>query len=194
MDDLKKQAIIEGILFLVGDEGIELKQIADILGESIENVKLLIDKMKIEYQNETRGLQIIEIAGIYQFSTKAEHSLFYKKLININKHTAISNAALETLAIIAYKQPITRLEIEEIRGVKSDRAIQTLLQRKLIKELGRLEGLGRPILYGITKDFLIYFGIDSIAELPLIDEMEDDNLHELFKELNIEEDKKNSMF
>ncbi|MFD1738814.1 SMC-Scp complex subunit ScpB [Bacillus salitolerans] len=169
------KAIIEGILFAVGDEGLTLKQLSTILELHEDTVSDIIDQMKLDYNEETRGLQILELAGTFQLATKKEHAPFFQKLMETPSSSTLSQAALETLAIVAYRQPITRAEIEEIRGVKTERPIQTLASKLLIKEVGRVEGTGRAILYGTTKEFLDYFGLKSIEELPKLPESTDED-------------------
>ncbi|HEY9576230.1 MAG TPA: SMC-Scp complex subunit ScpB, partial [Pseudobacillus sp.] len=126
-------------------------------------------KEKYEKEEE-RGIGLIELAGTYQLATKREHASYLKKLVESSQPQTLSQAALETLAIVAYKQPITRAEIEEIRGVKTESALHTLVVKGLIKETGRSEGPGRPILYGTTKEFLDCFGLKDLAELPPLSE------------------------
>lgn len=124
-------------------------------------------------------MQLVRIAGHYQLATLSEHAPYFEKLAYSPARASLSQAALETLAIVAYRQPITRVEIEEIRGVKSERAIHTLVNKELIEEKGRAEAIGRPILYGTTKSFLDYFGLGSLADLPQPELFEDsDNLEE----------------
>lgn len=166
MDYNKIKSIIEGLLFVVGDEGIEAKQIASIIQIDVRTVIDLIDDMQGDYKRENRGIQIVQFGAAYQLTTLPEHALYFERLVSSSTHSTLSQAALETLAIIAYKQPITKVEIEEIRGVRSERAINKLISRELIKEAGRLETVGRPILYGTTKEFLDYFGLKSLDELP----------------------------
>ncbi|OZM57148.1 SMC-Scp complex subunit ScpB [Lottiidibacillus patelloidae] len=167
------KAIIEGLLFVSGDEGIELKQIAEVLEINKQTALDVIDELQLDYEKDSRGMQIVEVAEAYQLTTKVEHAIFYKRLIEMPRATTLSQASLETLAIVAYKQPITRTEIEEIRGVKSDRPIQTIVAKHLIKEVGRVEGPGRPILYGTTKEFLEAFGLKTLKELPEMPEQVD---------------------
>lgn len=164
------KAIIEGLLFAAGDEGLTSKQFSVVLELHHETVEDIISDMKLEYEEDHRGIRIIEIAGAYQLATKKEHAPYFKKIMETPSNNTLSQAALETLAIIAYKQPITRAEIEEIRGVKTERPIQTLATKMIIKEVGRVEGTGRAILYGTTKEFLDYFGLKSINELPKLPE------------------------
>lgn len=160
------KSVIEGLLFASGDEGLDAKQIAVVLEISVETAKELLEDMKQDFRRLERGIQITEIAGAYQFTTLPQHAPYFQKLAQSPTRATLSQAALETLAIVAYKQPITRVEIEEIRGVKSDRAIQTLVAKQLIHESGRAETIGRPILYGTTKAFLDYFGLGHIRDLP----------------------------
>lgn len=174
LNNVEMKAIIEGLLFISGEEGIDTKQIADVLQIDVIWVKDLLTELSEEYNNEARGMQIIELAGVYQFTTKQEHAIYFKRLINSPSSVTLSQAALETLAIVAYRQPITRAEIEEIRGVKSERPINTLSSKLLIKEVGRVEGTGRAILYGTTRDFLDHFGLKSLEELPPLPEKDID--------------------
>ncbi|MOA12131.1 Segregation and condensation protein B [compost metagenome] len=122
--------------------------------------------MKNSFEREGRGLQIVQIAGNYQLTTLPQHAPYFEKLAYSPTRSSLSQAALETLSIVAYRQPITRIEVEEIRGVKSERAIHTLVNKDLIEEVGRAEAIGRPILYGTTKAFLDYFALASLKDLP----------------------------
>ncbi|MCK6257567.1 SMC-Scp complex subunit ScpB [Fictibacillus sp. WQ 8-8] len=168
------KAVIEGLIFVSGEEGIEKKQIADVLQISMDAAEELLDELVKDYKSDTRGMEIIEIAGSFQFVTKREHAGYYERLVSAPSHSSLSQAALETLAIIAYKQPITRAEIEEVRGVKTEKPLQTLSSKGLIKETGRAEGTGRAILYGTTKNFLEHFGLKSLHELPPLPEKVND--------------------
>lgn len=161
---------LEGLLFASGDEGITIKQLAKILDIKSHIVEDLLLDLKEEYEHNDRGLMIMKSHQIYHLTTKPEHSDYFKRLLETPQSTRMSQAALETLAIIAYNQPITRTEIDDIRGVKSDRPVNTLLSRSLIEERGRKEGIGRPVLFGTTKEFLTYFGLTSIEELPPLPE------------------------
>lgn len=168
MKELK--AVLEGLLFACGDEGITIKQLSKVMDISEESVKHLLEELTYDYEHATRGMMIMNSHEVYHLTTKPEHSSYFKRLLESPQTSRMSQAALETLAIIAYKQPITRTEIDEIRGVKSDRPIQTLIARSLIEEVGRKEGAGRPILFGTSKDFLTYFGLTSLEELPPLEE------------------------
>lgn len=163
---MNKKAVIEGLLFLAGDDGLEAKQIAAVLEIEEKLVAELMAQMKMNYECEDNGIEIVEVAGVYKFMTKPELAPYIQRLIESPGKKNLSQAALETLAIVAYKQPITRAEIEDVRGVKSERALQTLASHALIKEAGRAEGTGRAILYGTTDEFLQYFGLSTLQELP----------------------------
>ena len=162
------KASIEAILFVSG-EPLTLRDIAINLELTPKCTEQLLSEMIIDYEVKDRGIKLILIKGAYQFVTKAEYSDNIQKLLKKNKRQSLSQASLESLAIVAYKQPITRIDIDEIRGVKSDSAIQKLIEKGLIKEIGRLEVPGRPILYGTTKDFLRQFGLQDLKELPSLD-------------------------
>ncbi|MBQ4898525.1 SMC-Scp complex subunit ScpB [Paenibacillus sp. Marseille-P2973] len=160
------KSIIEGLLFLAGEEGISLKQLAEVTEQRQDLVTDALQDMKNSFERAGRGLQIVQIAGNYQLATLPQHAPYFEKLAYSPSRSSLSQAALETLSIIAYRQPITRIEVEEIRGVKSERAIHTLVNKDLIEEVGRAEAIGRPILYGTTKAFLDYFGLASLKDLP----------------------------
>lgn len=171
MEIINWSSILESLLFTAGDEGLSLKQIADVIEVEVHLVKEMIEKLQQEYdQDPNRGVTIVQLAGTYQLVTKKENAVYLKRLVDSPNTATLSQAALETLAIIAYKQPITRAEIEEIRGVKTERPLQTLTAKALIKEVGRAEGTGRAYLYGTTKEFLDYFGLRNIEELPPLPE------------------------
>lgn len=179
MEIINWKGILESLLFAAGDEGLSLKQIMSVMElEEFQAVEL-VESLKQDYEiNKERGITIVEIAGTYQLATKKENSLYLKKLVESPGMSTLSQAALETLAIISYKQPITRLEIEEIRGVKTERPLQTLTAKGLIKEVGRAGGAGRAIIYGTTKEFLDYFGLKDIKELPPLSEPTEDDFEQ----------------
>src|SRR6516225_3241428 len=127
LDRQEQKAVIEGLLFVAGDEGIYPEQIAKVLEIEMKAVIELVEELQTEYEQLHRGLQIVQFAKVYRFTTKKEHASYYQKLMDAPTAASLSQAALETLAIVAYRQPITRTEIEEIRGVKTDRALQTLV-------------------------------------------------------------------
>ena len=164
---------IESLLFVHGDP-ISLKEMSSILDEDIQVVEKLMEEFENLYNRPNRGIKVYKIDNKYQLGTKPENEKYIVKLLKTNQRQSLSQAAIETLSIISYKQPITRVEIEEIRGVRSDKAIQTLLEKDLIKESGRLEVVGRPILYGTTDNFLKQFGIEKLEELPVLEEIAND--------------------
>ncbi|MBD7914507.1 segregation/condensation protein B [Clostridium sp. Sa3CUN1] len=182
------KSIIESLLFVSGDP-LTVKDLSNALEISIKTIKTILEEMMNEYENEKRGIKLISINGEYQLVSKAENSNYIQKLLKKNKRQSLSQASLESLAIIAYKQPITRVDIDEIRGVKSESAMQRLLEKDLIKEVGRLEVPGRPILYGTTDEFLRQFGLKELKELPSLDLYEDkdseivENMEEILKEI-----------
>ena len=168
MDIVNWKSILEALLFAAGDEGLSLDQISSVLEVTPEEARDALHDLKEMYQQEDRGIYVVELAGVYQLATKKVHAPYLKKLVETPSAHTLSQASLETLAIIAYKQPITRIEIEAIRGVKTERPLQTLMAKALVQETGRAEGAGRPYLYGTTKEFLDYFGLKSLDELPAL--------------------------
>lgn len=179
MLDSTHLGILEGLLFAVGDDGISLEQIMYTLDISKVEAITLLTELRIRYKMADSGLDIIEVADEYKMATKKEHEKYLKRLIANPNQKSLSNAALEILAIVSYRQPITRHEIENIRGTNNDTLLRKLLTFSLIEEAGRLDAPGRPILYRTTDDFLDYFGISSLEELPeLQDVLEDFDLDE----------------
>ncbi|MFC2948269.1 SMC-Scp complex subunit ScpB [Virgibacillus sediminis] len=174
MEVKKWKPVIEGLLFASGEQGITAKHLSKILEIPEWQVENLLIELKDDLKNEDRGIMVMQSHEVYHLTTKPEHSDYYKKMMETPKTSRMSQAALETLAIIAYQQPITRTEIEEIRGVKSDRPVQTLLARSLIEEAGRRDSVGRPVLFSTTKEFLTYFGLTSLDELPPLPEDPDE--------------------
>lgn len=162
------KSIIESLLFVSG-EPLTLRELSNNLELEDKYIKELLGEMMEEYDQRSRGIKIIPINGSYQLVTKPINSDHIQKLIKKHTRQSLSQASLESLAIIAYKQPITRIEIEDIRGVKSDSAIQRLIERDLICEVGRKEVPGRPILYGTTDEFLRHFGLVDLKQLPSLD-------------------------
>lgn len=176
MDINKTKAIVEGLLLATGEEGVTVKQLSTTLGTTNFYMEHLLNELKKEYQADHRGITLMQSNNVFYLTTKPEHSDYLKKLLQTPQHTKLSQAALEVLAIIAYRQPITRVEIEEVRGVNSDRPLRTLLARSLIKELGRKDTVGKPILFGTTVEFLTYFGLVSLEELPPLPEMDEEDI------------------
>ena len=162
----ERLGILEGLLFAVGDEGISTQQLEYVLEVNEVEIKSLLIELRERYASISSGIDIIEVACVYKMTTKKDHAIYLKRLIQNPNQRGLSNAALEVLAIIAYRQPITRHEIENIRGASSDNVLRKLLTFSLIEEAGRLEGPGRPILFRTTDDFLDYFGIKTLEELP----------------------------
>ena len=183
-------AVLEGLLFLVGEEGLSLEDICNILSVSKDEALDLIEKLKGEYQSSDRGITIQVLGGLYKLTTKNEHKEYYSKLSEISNMKSLSQSALETLAIIAYNEPITRSQVDELRGVNSTQIIRNLVAKDFIKEVGRSDKAGRPILYGITSQFLDYFGLDSKDSLPRIDDIKfDDTEIDLYESKYDEEEK-----
>lgn len=165
----KTEAAIEAILFTMG-ESVEAEKIAVAIEHDVDTTVKIIHNMMDKYENEDRGIKIIELEGSFQLCTKEE---YYDNLIRVcsqPRRYTLTDAVLETLSIIAYKQPVTKIEIEKIRGVNSDRSVNKLVELELVKEVGRLDAPGRPMLFGTTEEFLRTFGVGSIDELPVISE------------------------
>lgn len=185
---MNKQGVLEGLLFVVGDDGLTLKQISELLGENIDTCKEILLSLKQSYEAEDRGIRISYLGDAFKLTTKKEHKDYYQKLIvNPNTNT-LSQAALETLAIIAYNQPITRIEIDELRGVNNTWLLRKLAAKGLIKEVGKSTMPGRPNLYGTTSDFLDYFGLSTIKDLPKIEPQKEEKVSgDLFNSIYKEE-------
>ena len=165
------KAVLEGLLFVVGEDGLTIDQIVDVLEIDEENAKTLIMELKKDYEDDSRGLRIDFLGNRFKITTKFEHKAYYQKLIENPETNFLSQAALETLAIIAYNEPITRVQVDAIRGVGSTSIIRKLVAKGFIKETGRSDMPGRPILYETTHEFLDYFGLASIEDLPNIDDI-----------------------
>lgn len=173
MEISEVKQILEALLF-VSERPLSLKELKDIVKEDYtetDNLENILNELKAEYDSVNKPYEIRYVADGWTFATKQNFSPWIKKLLKEKTVLKLSPSALETLAMIAYKQPITRAEIDEIRGVESSGVIDTLLERKLIKIVGRKEALGRPLLYGTTQDFLKHFGLAHLSELPLIEDM-----------------------
>jgi segregation and condensation protein B len=163
------RAAIEALIF-ASSEPLTAKSIAEILEINEHTVKQIIADLLLEYHNEKRGIQLVEVANGYSFLTHPECSPYVERLQKIPRNVGLSQAAIETLAIVAYKQPITKAEIESLRGVRAESSLTTLLEKRLVEEAGRKETAGRPILYATSNQFLKYFGLNSLDELPAIPE------------------------
>jgi segregation and condensation protein B len=162
---------IESLLFVTGDEGLSSKQIESLTDATAIEVNEALMSLQADYiKSKVRGIELKELAGTYQLISKKKNASTIQRLVENPTNQPLSQASLEVLAIVAYKQPITRIEIEEIRGVKSERPLHTLGLKGLIQEVGRAEGTGRAILYGTTKEFLNVFGLNDTKELPSLPE------------------------
>lgn len=179
MNDL---AMIEAILFVAGDDGLTLEELSKLTDKTLDAMAVFIEDLAIKYHNdEESGILLIETANKYQLVTKKEYAESIKRYAQSPFSQTLSRPLLETLAIIAYKQPVTRIEIEEIRGVQVTSNLQKLKTRQLIEEVGRLDKPGQPLLYGTTAYFLDYFGINGIEELPELTNIEaDEEISDLF--------------
>ncbi|HJC64178.1 MAG TPA: SMC-Scp complex subunit ScpB [Candidatus Blautia merdavium] len=168
MEIKRLEGAIEALLFAMGNS-VELSAIAKAVGHDQDTTRKIIQNMMLKYQEEDRGIQIIELENAYQMCTKEAYYDCLVKLALQPKKAVLSDVMLETLSIIAYKQPVTKLEIEKIRGVKCDHAVNKLIEYNLVQEVGRLDAPGRPILLGTTEEFLRNFGVQGLDELPEID-------------------------
>ena len=172
------EAIVEGLLYIVGEDGAKLEQLASVIDRSLEDTKII----RTKYAAETFGIELVGYGSVYKFISKKAVFPYAQELFGASKQNTLSQAALETLAIIAYKQPITRVEIEELRGVSAEVMLRKLLARNLIREAGRSEAVGRPILYEVTEEFMDSFKLYTLNELPDLPEYskdeENDNLFE----------------
>lgn len=185
---MNKEGILEGLLFVVGDDGLTLKQISELLEENIDTCKEILLSLKQAYEADNRGIRISYLGDAFKLTTKKEHKDYYQKLIVNPTTNTLSQAALETLAIIAYNQPITRIEIDELRGVNNTWLLRKLVAKGLIKEVGKSIMPGRPNLYGTTSDFLDYFGLSTIKDLPKVEPKKEENVTgDLFNSIYKEE-------
>lgn len=172
------KSILESLLFVVGEEGLSLDEIKNVLELDIETCKNIIEELSLSYKD--RGIEISLLGNRYKLITKKENKEYIQKLVTLSDSDTLSDAALETLAIIAYNQPVTRVMVDEIRGISSSYVMRKLVYKNLICEVGRSEAAGRPILYGTTPLFLDYFGLNDIKELPQIEIEEKDEVKELY--------------
>lgn len=167
MEIERLEAIIEAVLFTMGDS-VEVDKLAVAIEQDAETTRKIVHNMMDKYEESNRGIKIIEVENAFQLCTKSE---FYENLIKVAsqpKKYQLTDVLLETLSIIAYKQPITKMEIEKIRGVSSDHAVNRLVEYNLVCEVGRLDAPGRPMLFGTTEDFLRAFGVQSVEDLPVV--------------------------
>ena len=169
MEIEKLQSAIEAILFAMGDS-VEFEKLASAIEHDEETTKKLIHNMMDKYEAQDRGIRIIELDNAYQLCTKKEMYEYLIRVAKQPKRYVLTDVLLETLSIVAYKQPVTKLEIEKIRGVKSDHAVNKLVEYGLVEETGRLDAPGRPLLFGTTEEFLRRFSVHSLDELPVLDQ------------------------
>lgn len=179
MNLTEKESILEGVLFAAGDV-VNLEMLSNILGDSQKEVEKIIDSLNEKFVQENRALTIRKINDGYQMGTKTDYHKYISKLYDTKQKQNLSQAAMETLAIIAYKQPVTRQEIEKLRGVNSDRSVAVLSEFGLVEDVGRLDAPGRPLIYATTDEFLRVFGYSSLTDLPKF------NLEQNVPELKIE--------
>lgn len=186
MDNL---GVLEGLLFVSGDEGLTLDNICEIMNIKLDEAKDLLMELKKMYEDNNRGIRISYLGDAFKLTTKPEHKEYYQKLLNNTSTNTLTDQALEVIAIIAYNQPITRVEIDNIRGVSSTQIIRKLVAKGLVKEVGKSKLVGRPNLYGTTHEFLDYFGLSSIGDLPKVevDNEDNDTSKELFESIYKEE-------
>lgn len=183
---MKNKAVLEGLLFVVGEEGLTFEQIEEVLEINEEEAKTLLMNLKHDYEHEDRGLRIDFLGNKFKITTKFEHKEYYQKLLENPETNTLSQAALETLAIIAYNEPVTRVQVDAMRGVSSTQVMRKLVAKGFIKESGRSDLPGRPILYETTSDFLDYFGLSTLADLP--------DMKNLIEESQVVEDKESDLY
>lgn len=163
------KAVVEGLLFLSGEDGLTIEEIAKITEKSYDEIKNIIKELHSDCKSKDRGIQIEFLGNHFKLTTKKEHKEYYKKLIIDDENSTLSQSSLETLAIIAYNSPITRVDVDNIRGVNSSYVMRKLLLKGLIEEVGRSDSPGKPRLYSTTQKFLDYFGLGSVEELPVME-------------------------
>lgn len=168
MKENEKEAILEAVLFAMG-EAVSLEKLSAAVESGREETRELLEKMKKGYQKTARGIQLIEMDGSFQLCTKPVVYEALSRVVQVPQKYVLTDVLLETLSIIAYRQPVTRVEIEKIRGVKCDHAVNKLVEYELVEEVGRLDVPGKPILFGTTEEFLRHFGVDALDALPEVD-------------------------
>ncbi len=175
MELKQAESIIEGVLFAAGDS-VEVEKLSDILDIDTKSTRAIVEALADRYDREKRGIQIIRLEDSYQMCTRRDYQEYIAHLAEPRRSFSLSNAAMEVLAIVAYKQPVTRAVIEQIRGVSCDNLVNKLLEKNFIEEVGRLDTPGRPMLFGTTEEFLRCFGIESVTELPDFEERSADEI------------------
>lgn len=164
----EKEAVVEAVLFAMG-EPVSLEKLSAAILEDKEQTRILMEDLREKYQRDGHGIQIIELNGAFQFATKPQMYEPLSRVVQVPQKYVLTDVLLETLSIIAYRQPVTRIEVEQIRGVKCDHVIYKLMEYDLIEEVGRLDAPGRPLLFGTTEEFLRHFGVEDIESLPQMD-------------------------
>ena len=170
---MNKKAILEGLLFVVGEDGINIETISKVLEISLDESKSLLKELKNDYESSERGIRISFLGNKFKLTTKSEHKEYYSTLALVGESFILTNAALETLAIVAYNEPITKSEIEKIRGVNSDSIVRKLVVRNFLVEAGKKDSIGHPTLFKTTDEFLDYFGLATKEDLPKLKEIEE---------------------
>ncbi len=165
MERERAKAVIEAVLFAMG-ESVEVSRLATVIEEDTKTTKAILEEMAAGYETDGRGIQLAQFEDAVQLCTKSDMYEYLVKIAKAPRKMTLTDTVIETLSIIAYKQPVTRVEIERVRGVSCDHAINKLLEYDLITELGRLDAPGRPLLFGTTEQFLRCFGVKSLEELP----------------------------
>lgn len=181
IDETKSLSVLEGLLFISGDEGISLDKASEVLELEKSKVNELFCLIEERYKSEEHGIELVCYGGIYRFVSKEFVYPYANKLLQNERYAKLSSAAMETLAIIAYKQPITRVEIEEIRGVGVDMMLKKLVGRGLIAEVGRSDAPGKPLLYGVTETFMDAFSLVSLDELPSLPDFSSEQDSDIFE-------------
>ncbi len=174
------EGVLEGLLFVVGDEGVTLEEICHILEVNEKRAKELLTNLKKEYEKDNRGIKVCFLGDTFKLTTKKEHKEYFQKLVT-TKESVLSQAQLEVLAIIAYNEPITRIEIDEMRGISSAYVVKKLLSKDLIKPVGKSDLPGKPTLYRTTREFLDCFGLASLNDLPVLEVSQENENEDLFK-------------
>lgn len=181
MDEKKQEAVLEAILFTMG-ESVETRRLAEVIGETPAATRKLLEKMKMEWEEAGRGVSLIALDDAWQMCTRAEMYEYLVQIAKAPRKYSLTDTLLETLSIIAYKQPVTKLDVERIRGVNCDHAINRLMEFDLVTELGRLDAPGRPLLFGTTEQFLRSFGVSSLEELPELSAVQIEEFREQAKQ------------
>ncbi|MBI5197381.1 MAG: SMC-Scp complex subunit ScpB [Nitrospirae bacterium] len=185
MDEKVIKAILESLL-LVSGEPLSTERMREVLeAADKKTIDRLMSDLQKEYEGREGGIRVVQVAGGYQMVTPADHSLWVRRLKKSKTSQRLSKPSLETLAIIAYKQPVVKAEVDEIRGVDSSGVIKGLLDKRLIKIMGRMDAAGRPLMYGTTREFMQYFGLKDLTELPTLKEFEEMAQEEMIKPVEV---------